>query len=105
MKTAGEAPGSSTICLKAGNTIRLKLIIYFLVFQLSVAEVELRAAAEERDRLLNDANYSSLQNDEAVAKARQERDEAMERKKAAEVTICDVFCKVIPKMNCDFSLV
>lgn len=54
-------------------------------FQLSVAEVELSAAAEERDKLLNDANYSSLQNDEAVTRARQERDEAIDRKKAAEV--------------------
>ncbi|KOB71933.1 Bicaudal D-related protein 1 [Operophtera brumata] len=51
---------------------------------LSVAEVELNAAAEERDKLLNDANYSSLQNDEAVTRARQERDEAIDRKKAAE---------------------
>lgn len=47
--------------------------------------MELRSAAEERDRLLNDANYSSLQNDEAVTQARQERDEAMERKKVLEV--------------------
>lgn len=56
-------------------------------FQLSVAEVELRAANEERDKLLNDANFSSLQNDEAVTRARQERDEAIDRKKAAEVFI------------------
>ncbi|KAJ8713142.1 hypothetical protein PYW08_008446 [Mythimna loreyi] len=62
-------------------------IIADLSSKLSVAEVELRAAAEERDKLLNDANYSSLQNDEAVTKARQERDEAMERKKAAEVAL------------------
>lgn len=52
---------------------------------MSVAEVELRALAEERDKLLNDANYGSLQNDEAVTRARQERDEAIERKKTAEV--------------------
>ncbi|XP_026740913.1 bicaudal D-related protein homolog isoform X2 [Trichoplusia ni] len=62
-------------------------IIADLSSKLSVAEVELRAAAEERDKLLNDANYSSLQNDEAVTKARQERDEAIERKKAAEVAL------------------
>ncbi|XP_038217542.1 bicaudal D-related protein homolog [Zerene cesonia] len=55
--------------------------------KLSVAEVELRAAAEERDKLLNDANYTSLQNDEAVARARHERDDAIERKKAAEVSL------------------
>ncbi|GBP17723.1 Bicaudal D-related protein homolog [Eumeta japonica] len=54
---------------------------------LSVAEVELRAAAEERDRLLADASCSSLQSDEVVARARQERDEAMERKKVAEVAL------------------
>ncbi|XP_013167828.1 PREDICTED: bicaudal D-related protein 1 [Papilio xuthus] len=62
-------------------------IIADLSSKLSVAEVELRAAAEERDKLLNDANYSSLQNDEAVARARQERDDAIERKKAAEVAL------------------
>lgn len=53
---------------------------------MSVAEVELRAAAEERDKLMNDVNYSSLQNDEAVSRARQERDEAIDRKKAVEVS-------------------
>lgn len=58
---------------------------YFIVFQVSVAELELRQMAEERDKLLNDANYNSLQNDEAVSRARQERDEAIERKKAVEV--------------------
>ncbi|CAH4028036.1 unnamed protein product [Pieris brassicae] len=62
-------------------------LIADLSSKLSVAEVELRAAAEERDKLLNDANYSSLQNDEAVARARQERDEAIERKKAVEVSL------------------
>ncbi|CAG4934017.1 unnamed protein product [Colias eurytheme] len=55
--------------------------------KLSVAEVELRAAAEERDKLMNDVNDTSLQNDEAVSRARQERDEAIERKKAAEVSL------------------
>ncbi|RVE45536.1 hypothetical protein evm_009801 [Chilo suppressalis] len=62
-------------------------VIAELSSKLSVAEVELRAAAEERDKLLNDANYTSLQNDEAVARARQERDDALERKKAAEVAL------------------
>ncbi|KAJ0172902.1 hypothetical protein K1T71_011078 [Dendrolimus kikuchii] len=62
-------------------------IIAELSSKLSVAEVELRAAAEERDKLLNDANYNSLQNDEAVTRARQERDEAIDRKKAAEVAL------------------
>ncbi|XP_052752093.1 bicaudal D-related protein homolog [Galleria mellonella] len=62
-------------------------IIADLSSKLSVAEVELRAAAEERDKLLNDANYNSLQNDEAVTRARQERDEAIERKKTAEVAL------------------
>lgn len=62
-------------------------IIADLSSKLSVAEVELRAAAEERDKLLNDANYNSLQNDEAVTRAGQERDEAIERKKAAEVAL------------------
>ncbi|XP_045770952.1 bicaudal D-related protein homolog [Maniola jurtina] len=62
-------------------------IIADLSSKLSVAEVELRAAAEERDKLLNDANYSSLQNDDAVTKARQERDEAIERKKTVEVAL------------------
>ncbi|XP_073948650.1 bicaudal D-related protein homolog [Choristoneura fumiferana] len=62
-------------------------VIADLSSKLSVAEVELRAAAEERDKLLNDVNYSSLQNDEAVSRARQERDEAIERKKAVEVAL------------------
>ncbi|CAG9103912.1 unnamed protein product [Plutella xylostella] len=62
-------------------------IIAELSSKLSVAEVELQAALDERARLLNDANYSSLQNDEAVTRARQERDEAMERKKTAEVAL------------------
>ncbi|XP_063541177.1 bicaudal D-related protein homolog [Cydia strobilella] len=62
-------------------------LIADLSSKLSVAEVELRAAAEERDKLLNDANYSSLQNDEAVTQARRERDEAIERKKTAEVSL------------------
>ncbi|XP_063628654.1 bicaudal D-related protein homolog [Cydia splendana] len=62
-------------------------VIADLSSKLSVAEVELRAAAEERDKLLNDANYSSLQNDEAVTQARRERDEAIERKKTAEVSL------------------
>lgn len=55
------------------------------IFQLSVAEIELQAAADQRDRLLADANCSSLESDEAVTRARQERDEAIERKKIAEV--------------------
>ncbi|XP_049878908.1 bicaudal D-related protein homolog [Pectinophora gossypiella] len=62
-------------------------LIADLSSKLSVAEVELRAANEERDKLLNDANYNSLQNDEAVSRARQERDEAIERKKVAEVAL------------------
>ncbi|XP_063368630.1 bicaudal D-related protein homolog [Cydia amplana] len=62
-------------------------VIADLSSKLSVAEVELRAAAEERDKMLNDANYSSLQNDEAVTQARKERDEAIERKKTAEVSL------------------
>ncbi|OWR53713.1 hypothetical protein KGM_201800 [Danaus plexippus plexippus] len=62
-------------------------IIAELSSKLSVAEVELRASADERDKLLNDATYSSLQHDEAVTKARQERDEAIERKKASEVAL------------------
>ncbi|XP_023941679.2 bicaudal D-related protein homolog [Bicyclus anynana] len=62
-------------------------VIADLSSKLSVAEVELRAAAEERDKLLNDANYSSLQHDDAVTRARQERDEAIERKKTVEVSL------------------
>ncbi|CAH2266298.1 jg17838 [Pararge aegeria aegeria] len=62
-------------------------VIADLSSKLSVAEVELRAAAEERDKLLNDANYNSLQHDDAVTKARQERDEAIDRKKTVEVAL------------------
>lgn len=62
-------------------------IIADLSSKLSVAEVELQAAAEQRDRLMADANCSSLESDEAVTRARRERDEAIERKKAVEVSL------------------
>lgn len=52
-----------------------------------MCEVELQAALEERDRARNDASHSSLTQDEAVAKAREVRDQAVARKTKAEVEL------------------
>lgn len=55
--------------------------------QVSVCEVELQAALEERDRARNDASHSSLNQDEVVSKAREVRDQAVTRKNKAEVEL------------------
>lgn len=52
-----------------------------------MCEVELQAALEERDRARNDASHSSLAQDEVVAKARDDRDMAVQRKTKAEVEL------------------
>lgn len=54
---------------------------------MSVCEVELQAALEERDRARTDASQSSLTQDEVVAKAREVRDQAVARKTKAEVEL------------------
>ncbi|XP_060534192.1 bicaudal D-related protein homolog isoform X3 [Cylas formicarius] len=53
----------------------------------SVCEVELQAALEERDRARHDANDTSLAQDEVVAKAREDRDLAVQRKTKVEVEL------------------
>lgn len=57
------------------------------VLQASVCEVELAAALEERDRARHDASDSSLAQDEAVAKARDDRDAAVQRRTKVEVEL------------------
>ncbi|CAH0549227.1 unnamed protein product [Brassicogethes aeneus] len=53
----------------------------------SVCEVELQAALEDRDRAKTDASNSSLTQDEIVAKAREVRDSAVQRRTKAEVEL------------------
>ncbi|XP_023310305.1 bicaudal D-related protein homolog isoform X3 [Anoplophora glabripennis] len=53
----------------------------------SVCEVELAAALEERDRARHDASDSSLAQDEVVAKARDDRDAAVQRRTKVEVEL------------------
>ncbi|XP_050301911.1 bicaudal D-related protein homolog isoform X2 [Anthonomus grandis grandis] len=53
----------------------------------SVCEVELQAALEERDRARHDADDTSLAHDEVVAKAREDRDSAVQRRTKAEVEL------------------
>lgn len=53
-------------------------------FQISVCDVELSAALEERDRARHEAADTGLAKDDAVAKAREERDSAVERRTEAE---------------------
>lgn len=58
-----------------------------LTSKVSVCEVELNAALEERDRARNDASHTSLAQDEIVLKAREVRDQAVSRKNKAEVEL------------------
>ncbi|KRT79422.1 hypothetical protein AMK59_7123 [Oryctes borbonicus] len=58
-----------------------------LTTKVSVCEVELQAALEERDRARNDASHTSLAQDEIVLKAREVRDHAVTRKNKAEVEL------------------
>jgi coiled-coil domain-containing protein 64 len=57
------------------------------VRQVSVCEVELQAALEERDRARNDASHSSLAQEDVVVRAREDRDLAIQRKTKAEVEL------------------
>lgn len=52
-----------------------------------MCEVELQAALEERDRARHDACDTSLAQDEVVAKAREDRDLAVQRRTKAEVEL------------------
>lgn len=58
-----------------------------LTSKVSVCEVELRTALEERDRARHDASNSSMAQDEAVVKAREVRDQAVARRNKAEVEL------------------
>ncbi|GAB0092283.1 Bicaudal D-related protein homolog [Sergentomyia squamirostris] len=62
-------------------------IIMELESKLSVCEVELSSALEERDQARKDASQSSLAQDEAVAQARLDRDNAVSRRTKAEVDL------------------
>ncbi|XP_074029832.1 bicaudal D-related protein homolog isoform X2 [Leptinotarsa decemlineata] len=53
----------------------------------SVCEVELASAMEERDRARHDACDTSLAQDDIVAKAREDRDAAVQRRTKAEVEL------------------
>nr|XP_022899745.1 bicaudal D-related protein homolog [Onthophagus taurus] len=62
-------------------------IIRELTSRVSVCEVELQAALEERDRARNDVNNTSTAQDEIVVKAREIRDQAVTRRNKAEVEL------------------
>ncbi|KAF2897514.1 hypothetical protein ILUMI_08670 [Ignelater luminosus] len=66
---------------RRGETVRE------LTSKVSVCEVELGAALEERDRARQDASNSSLAQDDAVVKAREVRDQAVSRRNKAEVEL------------------
>lgn len=55
--------------------------------KVSVLEIELNAAMEDRDRARSDASNSSLAQDEIVTNARKDRDFAVERKTKAEIEL------------------
>ncbi|XP_055635592.1 bicaudal D-related protein homolog isoform X3 [Toxorhynchites rutilus septentrionalis] len=55
--------------------------------KLSVQDIELQSALEERNQARNDASHSSLAQDETVIQARQDRDAAIERRTKAEVEL------------------
>ncbi|XP_056636375.1 bicaudal D-related protein homolog isoform X2 [Diorhabda carinulata] len=55
--------------------------------RVSVCEVELASALEQRDRAIHDASDSSLAQDEVVAKARDDRDVAVQRRIKVEVEL------------------
>lgn len=50
-------------------------------------DVELSSALEERDQARNDASGSSLAQDDVVAQARQDRDNAVARRTKAEIEL------------------
>lgn len=58
-----------------------------MCLQLSVQDIELQSAIEERNQARNDASDSSLAQDETVIQARKDRDAAIERRTKAEVEL------------------
>lgn len=59
----------------------------FFRLQLSVMEVELRSALEDRNRAQADASENSLAHDDVVAQARIDRDSAIQRRTKAEIEL------------------
>lgn len=55
--------------------------------KLSVCEVELQSALEERDRARDDASHGSLAQDDVVTQARADRDAAVARRTKVEVEL------------------
>ncbi|XP_058455218.1 bicaudal D-related protein homolog isoform X2 [Malaya genurostris] len=55
--------------------------------KLSVQEIELQSAIDERNQARDDASHSSLAQDETVIQARKDRDAAVERRTKAEVEL------------------
>lgn len=75
---------------KVSNKFRIIIlfVINFISFlQVSVMEVELGSALEERDQARNDAAGSSLAQDDVVLLARQDRDNAVARRTKAEIEL------------------
>lgn len=66
------------------NSFVIRNSIYF---QVSVMEVELGSALEERDQARNDASSGSLAQDDVVSQARQDRDDAVARRTKAEIEL------------------
>lgn len=64
-----------------------KLTYHFWCLQLSVMEVELNSALEERNRARNDASEGSLAQDDVVSQAREDRDAAITRRTKAEIEL------------------
>lgn len=54
---------------------------------MSVTEIELQTALEERNRARNDASESSLAQDDVVVQARDDRDAAVTRRTKAEIEL------------------
>ncbi|XP_055608874.1 bicaudal D-related protein homolog isoform X1 [Uranotaenia lowii] len=62
-------------------------LIRNLESKLSVQDIELQSAIEERNQARDDASHSSLAQDETVVQARKDRDAAIERRTKAEVEL------------------
>lgn len=65
----------------------ISLLFFSHHLQLSVTEIELQSALEERNRARNDASESSLAQDDVVVQAREDRDAAVTRRTKAEIEL------------------
>lgn len=77
----------SKVCVLFVTFLYTQLIVIFPPLQLSVMEVELGSAIEERDQARNDAAGSNLAQDDVVAQARKDRDDAVARRTKAEIEL------------------